>query len=471
MDRYIVRLTALVRAKLARKFSRRLDAEDVVLSAFRSFFVAAGKRTFDTGADGKVWNLLATFTMRKLFRAVEYHSAGVRCVGDEEALYREQDQIAGGVPPDHASMIEDEVSKIFRQLDKQQSTVVSMQLEGLSHEQIARQLHISQRTVRRVVARIRSLVQKGFPNGNLDISLEDSGDSITDSCTAPVERLSPITESTELPEVRYSEFVLGKMIGQGAFSKVYRAYLQADGRKIAVKFLKRKLWNDPLTRNALLREASIVSQLHHPAIVEYLAFGTSPHGGLFVLMELVDGVNLAQWRCTNRSDHQKLGVLYDVCCAIRDAHSAGVIHGDLSPGNILVTRKHRGVVVDFGMARLSQNVPTSCGGTLQFAAPEQLSQVFGTVDQRTDIYAIASIANWLLSETVEPAPFPPEEAVWNSLNTTNAELSNQTTSSIGPSGSQFLAGALEKEPCNRPCDLDPLIAELANQLDSSINAR
>lgn len=96
-----------------------------------------------------------------------------------------------------------------------------------------------------------------------------------------------------------------------------------------------------------------------------------------------------------------------ICDALRAVHKAGIVHGDLTPSNILVTTADKIVITDFGFslrvktndghASSSQLVEVSLGGTLGFAAPEQLSPSFGRIGWQTDIYAIGSLAYWYLT--------------------------------------------------------------------------
>jgi serine/threonine protein kinase len=98
--------------------------------------------------------------------------------------------------------------------------------------------------------------------------------------------------------------------------------------------------------------------------------------------------------------------LAQICQAVAAAHDAGIVHGDLTPNNIMLDRNGRIVVTDFGFATYSQKPKTDDGafesiaspsGTLGFAAPEQVSSAFGTISFATDIYAIGGLAFYLLT--------------------------------------------------------------------------
>jgi len=84
--RYMIRLTALARSRLSRKLARRIDGEDAVLSAWRSFFVAVEDGRITVPADDNLWPLLLTLTLRKLARHAARHTAQRRAVDDEQSL-------------------------------------------------------------------------------------------------------------------------------------------------------------------------------------------------------------------------------------------------------------------------------------------------------------------------------------------------------------------------------------------------
>jgi eukaryotic-like serine/threonine-protein kinase len=157
-------------------------------------------------------------------------------------------------------------------------------------------------------------------------------------------------------------------------------------------------------RQAFLREIESASRIKHPAITRYLGWGESPHGGPYILSELVDGPPLAgSIPC---DPLQGVRWIEEIVQAMDAAHQCGVIHGDLTPKNILLRETGRLVITDFGMAHvlssnMGRNGPDDLepfrGGTLGFAAPEQFSAAFGPIGVATDIYAVGGLAYYLLS--------------------------------------------------------------------------
>jgi serine/threonine protein kinase len=216
--------------------------------------------------------------------------------------------------------------------------------------------------------------------------------------------LDSTIEAINLPNISYRQFVLGKLVGTGALGKVYRAKLQSDGQVVAVKFMHRHLWTNPHSKLSFLREIDHASKINHRGVVKYLGWGQSPHGGPYLVCEYVDGQPLTHVK-PNDSE-TSVQWLAQICQAVAAAHDAGVVHGDLTPNNILLDSEGRIVVTDFGFSTYPQKPITndaecemipSPGGTLGFAAPEQISPAFGTIGFTTDIYAIGGLAFYLLT--------------------------------------------------------------------------
>ncbi len=158
-------------------------------------------------------------------------------------------------------------------LDQDQIQLLELLLQNASQKEIAEQLSIDERTVRRRVTAIREVV-----NGRLR-TVEEQPDFQSESMIA----------SIQLPKICYREFVLGKLVGRGALGKVYRATLQSDAKIVAVKFMHRELWTCSESRLSFLQEIDNASRIDHPGVVKYFGWGQSPHGGPYLVSEFVDG--------------------------------------------------------------------------------------------------------------------------------------------------------------------------------------
>jgi eukaryotic-like serine/threonine-protein kinase len=258
---------------------------------------------------------------------------------------------------------------------------------------------VDERTVRRRVKAMQDIISKHQVIRHSPIR------SVVDRVNDP-RRAGTLTGSTtlNLPNISYRQFVLGKLVGRGALGKVYRARLQSDGQVVAVKFMHRYLWTNPNSRLSFLREIDNASKIDHPGIARYLGWGQSPHGGPYLVCEYIDGQALTRIRSIDSSTSVQW--LVQICEAVAAAHQARVVHGDLSPNNILLDNNGRIVITDFGFATHSRQSHSdevalesiaSLGGTLGFAAPEKISPAFGTLSVATDIYAIGGLAFYLLT--------------------------------------------------------------------------
>lgn len=166
-ERYLVRLTALARSRLAPRLARRTDPEDIVLSAYRSFFVGARDGRFALQRSGDLWRLLASITLHKLQRQVKRHSAESRDVRREIVAFEEFD-FSREPTVEEAVTLADELESILKPLDPFLRRVLELRLQGQSLEEIAAITMRSERTVRRCLAELREAItsrRKGDADG------------------------------------------------------------------------------------------------------------------------------------------------------------------------------------------------------------------------------------------------------------------------------------------------------------------
>jgi serine/threonine protein kinase len=205
---------------------------------------------------------------------------------------------------------------------------------------------------------------------------------------------------------RCGEFTLLEPIGQGGMGIVYLAEQRMPGntRKVALKLARpERLGGSESARQFFEQEMRSLSALQHEGIARLYAGGVCPGPGgkqemLYFAMELIDGIPLDQFaeEAPGLSVPDHLDLFVRLCRAIEYAHANRVIHCDLKPGNILVTRDSEGVphphVLDFGLSWVygSEDLqPFGCG-TLQYMSPEQMDwKRYGDLSVRTDVYAWA----------------------------------------------------------------------------------
>lgn len=164
-ERYIDRLTRLARSRLSPKLAHRMDAEDVVMSAWRSFFVAAGAGKFSLKRSGDLWRLLVSITLHKLYHQARRHTAEKRNVAGELAL-DQCDSIAIAIDrqatPDEAVALAEEMQHIMAGLDDFGRRVLELRLQGETHAEIAADTQRSERSVRRKLHEIQTRLTTRF---------------------------------------------------------------------------------------------------------------------------------------------------------------------------------------------------------------------------------------------------------------------------------------------------------------------
>src|SRR5207244_8756597 len=204
-------------------------------------------------------------------------------------------------------------------------------------------------------------------------------------------------EPAELAK-HFPQLEILELLGQGGMGAVYKARQPRLNRLVALKILPAEVAADPAFAERFAREAQALAQLTHPNIVAVHDFGEA--GGLYYfLMEFVDGVNLRQMLATGRLEpREALALVPRVCEALQYAHDEGVVHRDIKPENLLVDKKGRVKIADFGLAKLLGRAPTdyrltgpqTVMGTPHYMAPEQLEKPL-EVDHRADIYSLGAV--------------------------------------------------------------------------------
>ena len=206
------------------------------------------------------------------------------------------------------------------------------------------------------------------------------------------------------PGVRLGAYEVLEPLGQGGMGEVYRARDTRLGRSVAIKILPPHLASDPESSERLRSEARAVSLLTHPNICALHDIGH--HDGIdFLVMELLQGETLAARLLRGPlSFEQVLLLAIDITQALDAAHAQGIVHRDVKPSNVMLTRTGA-KLLDFGVAKVRQPAiagvadtstigPTDAeesvaSGTLQYMAPEQIEGE--DVDARADIFALGAV--------------------------------------------------------------------------------
>jgi hypothetical protein len=193
-------------------------------------------------------------------------------------------------------------------------------------------------------------------------------------------------------------YQLGRPLGAGALGQVFEAADRATGGQVAVKVAHAQLAGDAGARAGFLRAAREAGRLAHPNVVAVLGVGED-QGVPFVAMELVDGRSLRELlgSAGPAPAERAVEVAAQVCSALGAAHAQGLVHGGLTPGNVMVRPDGRVQVADFGLAAM---LVAGSPDAAPYRSPEQVQS--GRSDDRSDLYALGCCLFELL--TGEP-PF------------------------------------------------------------------
>ena len=208
-------------------------------------------------------------------------------------------------------------------------------------------------------------------------------------------------------------FRITSLIGAGGMGEVYRAWDTRLDRQVAIKVLPQVSPIDDAGRERFEAEARAISRLTHPRISRLYDVGSAPVGGTsvqYLVMELVEGETLAaRLKRGPLPVDQALAIAIEIAEALAAAHAAGVIHRDVKPANIMLTRSGA-KLLDFGLARLRPSLgvghaasgagdpathPTGLFGTLPYMAPELLRGA--GADARTDLFAFGAVLYEMLA--------------------------------------------------------------------------
>jgi serine/threonine protein kinase len=205
-----------------------------------------------------------------------------------------------------------------------------------------------------------------------------------------------------------------ELVGQGGMGAVYKARQPKLDRLLALKILPPEVARDSTFAERFTREARSMARLNHSNIVTIFDFGEAD--GLFYFsMEFVDGKNVRElMQSGSLPASLALQIIPQVCDALRYAHDEGVVHRDIKPENILLDKKGRVKIADFGLAKivgLSPSYLTLTGthevmGTLYYMAPEQMKRSH-SVDHRADLYSLGVVFYEMLTGELPVGRFAP----------------------------------------------------------------
>ncbi|WP_394837900.1 protein kinase [Pendulispora rubella] len=212
--------------------------------------------------------------------------------------------------------------------------------------------------------------------------------------------VAPLNEEHAVAEVLAGRYELLGLVGTGGMGSVYRARDLELDEVVALKVLRRELVNTPEMLARFRQEVKLARRVTHVNVARTFDIGEH-HGEKFLTMEFIDGTSLAEL-LYEREELFPLSRVVDIglaiCAGLEAAHRAGVVHRDLKPDNVLVTKDDRVAITDFGIARAVLSAHVTMGapvGTPAYMAPEQVEGL--SVDHRADLYALGEILYELLT--------------------------------------------------------------------------
>lgn len=290
------------------------------------------------------------------------------------------------------------------------------------------------------------------------------------------------------PGMRLGRYEIVSLLGEGGFADVYKGYQPEYDREVAIKVLHEWLSKDQRILARFREEAIKTFNLQHPNIVRVIDF-QEDKGFYFIVMELVEGRSLRQLINLSNSidftqddaadtrlhgsDSENVetrlheassgyqgmdvgivsSIFRDVCSALSYAHGMGIIHRDVKPDNILVSKDGRALLVDFGIAKAQDEALhlTSTGvriGSALYMAPEQIKVIGKKEDYRSDIYSLGVTIYEVLTGT-PPFVGADAESIWRMHLTATPVPPSKINPDLPAAYDEVVLKCLEKDPNDR----------------------
>jgi hypothetical protein len=280
----------------------------------------------------------------------------------------------------------------------------------------------------------------------------------------------------DLPD-KIGRYLIVRELGRGMMGVVYEAHDPALGRRIALKTIRLAFAVSEEERRGFearfLSEARIAARLSHPGIVVVHDVGQDAESGLlYIALEYLTGRTLSEVVAEGRpSDwREALRITKGVAEALHHAHSAGVIHRDVKPANIMILASGAPKIMDFGIAKVDSSQLTAAGqffGTPLYMSPEQA--LGRPLDARSDLFSLGAMAYWLLTGQQAFAASAVPHIITRVIQEHPA-TPTRIVAGLPPDLDYFVARALAKDPADRYPD-GRAMAEDAEDILSSMPPR
>ena len=259
-----------------------------------------------------------------------------------------------------------------------------------------------------------------------------------------------------------SHYKILEKLGEGGMGVVYKAQDTKLRRTVALKFLPPELTRDPEAKERFVHEAQAASALDHHNICTVYEIGESAEGQSFIAMAYYEGESLKEriGRGPLKID-EVIDMAIQIAQGLTEAHQHTIVHRDIKPGNVLITKNGVAKIVDFGLAKLSgQTRITKAGsavGTVAYMSPEQARSE--EVDHRTDIWSLGLVLYEMITgRQAFRADY--ENALIYSIMSVEPEPPTSLRTGVPMELERIISKCLEKSPGDRYQHADELLVDL-----------
>jgi serine/threonine protein kinase/cytochrome c-type biogenesis protein CcmH/NrfG len=257
-----------------------------------------------------------------------------------------------------------------------------------------------------------------------------------------------------------SHYRILEKLGEGGMGVVYKAQDTRLERLVALKFLPPDLYDASEAKQRFITEARAASSLNHPNVATVYDIGEADLYS-FIAMELVEGETLKSRLKADRLTIEQVKTMgLQIAEGLQAAHAKGIVHRDIKPDNLLLTRNGHIKIMDFGVAKVSGSGMTRTGttvGTLAYMSPEQL--VAEDVDNRSDLWSFGVVLYEMLTGELPFRRGNEAAIIYEILNRDPTPLEVHRTD-VPPTLRAVISQLLQKDPAARPASAGDVIARL-----------
>ena len=191
------------------------------------------------------------------------------------------------------------------------------------------------------------------------------------------------------------KYQIVRKLGEGGMATVYQARHTSLPRDVAIKILHPGLASNQRNRERFAREAKAIEQLDHPNIVQILDYSGQSGDSCYIITELIEGLTLRELMEEQKDLPSEVIAMIglEICKALEYAHSLGLVHRDIKPENVMIRKDGAVKLMDFGIARFSEETQLTLTGTLvgspAYMSPEQAMEE--PVDHRSDLFSLGTL--------------------------------------------------------------------------------